>query len=156
MRKRLRETLAAGLLALPVLVPILARADDEHHHGDQDVARDLYERGEIRPLADILRHVRRQHPGDVVAVDLVQIDNKWVYRFQIVGPDGRRSIVDVRRRHGLGRAGRPGGRPMKVLVVEDEPRIAADVAAALKAAGMAVDIADRRRGRLVQGRHRNL
>jgi DNA-binding response OmpR family regulator len=30
---------------------------------------------------------------------------------------------------------------MKVLLVEDEPRIAADVAAALRAAGMAVDIA---------------
>ena len=95
MRKRLRETLAAGLLALPVLMPFSARADDEHHHGDQGVARDLYERGEIGPLADILRRVRHQQPGDIVSVDLVQVGVKWVYRLQIVGPDGRRTILDV-------------------------------------------------------------
>jgi uncharacterized membrane protein YkoI len=90
-----RNSLAAGLAAFLCLTPLLARADDHHHHGDQGVARDLYERGEIGPLSEILRRAHRHSPGDIVAVELLQVGAKWIYRLQIVGPDGRRSIVDL-------------------------------------------------------------
>ena len=55
-------------------------------------------------------------------------------------PTAAASTVDVDA--GAGKVMRHGGRRlMKVLVVEDEPRIAADISAALKASGMAVDVA---------------
>ncbi|HZP20755.1 MAG TPA: PepSY domain-containing protein [Bauldia sp.] len=73
-------------------MPVAAAAEDDSDH---DLARDLYERGEILPLSEILAALGRRMPGDVVAVDLVRVGGRWVYRFQVVGPDGRRATVDL-------------------------------------------------------------
>jgi uncharacterized membrane protein YkoI len=81
-----------GLLVVLAGVPVCARADGD---GDHDRARELYERGAIRGLDDILRIAAAKVPGEVVAVDLVQLGDRWVYRLQIVASDGRRVIVDV-------------------------------------------------------------
>jgi uncharacterized membrane protein YkoI len=91
MGDRLRTMLVAGLAAAAFGVPAMAH----DHGGDQGLARDLFEQGEIHPLTDVLRYIHRTHPGDVVAVALVPLADKWVYRFQIVAPDGRRSVFDV-------------------------------------------------------------
>ena len=93
MKVRLKW-LAIGLAAgLVLAVPFAAHADDDDE--DHDVARELYEHGEIRALSEILPMVGKRTPGDVVAVDLVEVGSRWVYRFQVVTPDGRRVIVDV-------------------------------------------------------------
>ncbi|ESY77383.1 peptidase M4 [Mesorhizobium sp. LNHC221B00] len=83
-----------GLAGLVLAQPLAARADEDDD-GDHDRARDLYEHGEIKGLSNILDIVRAQAPGDIVAVDLIRKANKWVYRFQVVGADGRRKTVDV-------------------------------------------------------------
>lgn len=83
-----------GLVGLVLAMPIAARADEDDD-GDHDRARDLYERGEIKGLANILEVVRAKAPGDVVGVDLIRKADRWVYRFQVVGADGRRTTVDV-------------------------------------------------------------
>jgi uncharacterized membrane protein YkoI len=80
------------LAALATAMPFAVRADSD---GDQDRARELYEHGEIHALDDILRIVEARDPGDVVSVDLLRLADKWVYRFQIIASDGRRSAVDV-------------------------------------------------------------
>lgn len=82
-----------GLAGLVLAMPLASRADDDD--SDHDRARDLYEHGEIQALASILDIVRANAPGDIVAVDLIRVANRWVYRFQIVAVDGRRRIVDV-------------------------------------------------------------
>jgi uncharacterized membrane protein YkoI len=87
------KRLAIGTLAAFVLcTPLAARADED---GDHDLARDLYEDGEIHALAEILRIVNQQAPGDIVAVDLIKRGDRWIYQFQVVASDGRRTIVDV-------------------------------------------------------------
>ena len=75
---------------------------DDHGHGrgnsddDHDLARELYEHGEIKPLAQILAAVTARVPGDIVAIDLIQNkDDQWIYVVQVVTADGRRVIVDV-------------------------------------------------------------
>ena len=89
--KRLGVLGLAGLvLAMPPAA--LAAEDDD---GDHDRARDLYERGEIQGLAHILGVVRAKAPGDIVAVNLIRVSDRWVYRFQVVAAEGRRRIVDV-------------------------------------------------------------
>ena len=81
-----------ALVAMPLALAPLAHADDDDDH---DLARDLHEGGEIRALSEILREVGRSVPGEIVAVNLVSHDGSWVYRIQVVTPDGRRSVVDV-------------------------------------------------------------
>jgi uncharacterized membrane protein YkoI len=83
-----------GLAGLVLAQPLAVHADADDD-GDHDRARDLYEHGEIRGLSNILDIVRAQAPGDIVAVDLIRKADKWVYRFQVVGVDGRRKTVDV-------------------------------------------------------------
>jgi uncharacterized membrane protein YkoI len=95
MRTWLKLPAAIGFAALLLAAPSIAGADDDNDDDDHDLARELYEHGEIRALSQILRTVGERAPGDVVAVDLVKLDNRWVYRFQVVEADGRRVIVDV-------------------------------------------------------------
>jgi len=91
----------AGLLLAALLAAGPALADD-HGHGrgsgddDHDLARELYEHGDIKPLAEVLAAVGQRVPGDVVAVDLIQDqDDHWIYVVQVVTADGRRIVVDV-------------------------------------------------------------
>ncbi len=90
-----------GLVLATMLAAGPAMADD-HGHGrgkgddDHDLARELYEHGDIRPLEQVLAAVAKQVPGDVVAVDLTQNqDDHWIYVVQVVTADGTRVIVDV-------------------------------------------------------------
>ena len=92
MEVRLKHLMIGGLAALAMAVPMAVRADSD---GDHDLARELYERGEIKSLGDILGIVEALDPGDVVSVDLLRLSDKWVYRLQIIASDGRRATVDV-------------------------------------------------------------
>jgi uncharacterized membrane protein YkoI len=90
MAVRLKVLAMLGFAALAL--PLAAAAHDDHDH---DRARDLFERGEIYSLRDAMRIVAGQVQGDIVGVDLLPVGDHWVYRFQIVTSDGRRSTVDV-------------------------------------------------------------
>jgi uncharacterized membrane protein YkoI len=98
MRMRFRRSVIFGIAALALAAPVIATAvfaqaaDDDDDH---DLARDLHEGGEIRALSEILRKVGEQVPGEIVAVNLVRMGERWVYRVQVVTTDGRRAIVDV-------------------------------------------------------------
>ena len=92
MRKLWKRLAMAAMSGLLLVVPVVVRADDDDDH---DVARELYEHGEIHALSDIMRVVGDRIAGDIVAVDLVAEGQRWVYRFQVVTPDGRRVFVDV-------------------------------------------------------------
>ena len=93
MKTVLMRLAALGVAGLVLASPLAVRAEDDD--GDHDRARDLYERGEIEGLAGILAAVRARVPGEIVAVNLIRLGGKWTYRFQVVGADGRRRIVDV-------------------------------------------------------------
>lgn len=71
--------LSAGL-ALP-----FAHAD-EH---EREAMRQAVERGEIRPLADILAAVRGTLPGEVVGVEAERKHGRWLYEFRVVDSQGR-------------------------------------------------------------------
>lgn len=62
---------------------------------DQERARAALERGEIRPLDQVLAAVRRAVPGDVVAVELKRKDKRWLYELKILTPGGKRREVKI-------------------------------------------------------------
>jgi uncharacterized membrane protein YkoI len=73
-------------LALAVFAPE-ARADD--HHRDHEMARQAVERGEIKPLAEILQTVRDKFPGEVTSVKIEREGKRLIYELRIVGTQGR-------------------------------------------------------------------
>lgn len=61
-------------------------ADDDDDHGAAVSARS---KGEILPLADIIEHVRRMHPGEIVGIEFGHEHGQWRYEMKLVTPQGR-------------------------------------------------------------------
>lgn len=81
--------LAFVLLALAPLwaAPSLA--------SDQERAKAALERGEIRPLDEVLKAVRVAVPGDVVALELRRKEKRWQYKLKILTPAGKRRELRI-------------------------------------------------------------
>lgn len=86
-RTRLSSRIAALTIALAAFGGGHLLADD--HRRDQDAARQAVERGEIKPLADILATIRSRLPGDVVGVKIERKRSRWVYELRVAGAKGR-------------------------------------------------------------------
>jgi uncharacterized membrane protein YkoI len=74
-------------------------ADDREH--DQDTVRQAVERGEIKPLADILEAIRGKLPGDVVGVEIEREKDRWFYEFRVADAKGRLFEVYVDAHSGV-------------------------------------------------------
>ncbi|MCJ2012190.1 PepSY domain-containing protein [Methylobacterium sp. J-076] len=83
------------LLLAACLFPVLARAPSARADEEADRARRALERGDIRPLDEVLRAASAAVPGDVVSVDLKHDDGRWRYKLRILGPDGKRRSVKI-------------------------------------------------------------
>lgn len=62
---------------------------------DFEFARDAVARGEILPLAEVLRRLQTSHPGRVVEVELEYSDQRLTYEVELVTTDGRLIEVDM-------------------------------------------------------------
>ena len=102
-----------------------------HAHGrDHDAVRRAVKAGEIRSLTDILNAIRDKLPGEIVGVEIERKNGRWVYEFRVVDGKGRLFEVHVDARSG--EIERSQGEVMRVLLVEDDRRIASDVSRALE------------------------
>jgi uncharacterized membrane protein YkoI len=92
------QWILAGTLSLLVALSGVAHAsdyereweDDDHAY---DRARRAVERGEILPMAQLLKRLKTQAPGEVVGVELEQEHGTWVYEFKIIDAKGR--LIEV-------------------------------------------------------------
>lgn len=64
-----------------VVMPAVAGNDHER-------ARQLRSSGSIVPLEQILKDVKRRHPGRVLATDLEERQGEYRYEIEVVGSDG--------------------------------------------------------------------
>jgi uncharacterized membrane protein YkoI len=55
---------------------------------DQDRARQALKTGEVMPLTAILARVAREHPGQVMEVELERDDGVWIYELRVLEPGG--------------------------------------------------------------------
>jgi uncharacterized membrane protein YkoI len=93
-RRRLLAALVASAMA-----PTLSIANPPGHTGagearhDHDRARNAFQQGEVRPIAEILRGVADAVPGEVIEVELEREtwlgERRWVYEIKLIAPDGR-------------------------------------------------------------------
>ncbi|MEJ1158356.1 PepSY domain-containing protein [Prosthecomicrobium sp. N25] len=88
-----------ALLALLIGVAGPAAAAAERH-ADHETARRAVERGEAKPLAEILPAVAAQAGGEIVGVEFEREDGRWVYEIRVLDPVGRRREIYVDARDG--------------------------------------------------------
>ena len=67
-----------------VLAAAPANADS-----DQDRARAAVQAGQVLSLKTILERLEREHPGQVLEVELEQEDRQWVYEVKLLQAGGR-------------------------------------------------------------------
>lgn len=85
----MRNTLAIALLLAAGLMPLASQAESGHDHDhDHDRARAALQAGEILPLPVVLERVAKEHPGNVLEVDLEREKNRWVYELKILQSGG--------------------------------------------------------------------
>jgi uncharacterized membrane protein YkoI len=96
MRLSLRTVVLRFALAVAI-IPIGAALGDPHDH---DAVRLAVERGEIRPLAEILTRVRDKLPGQIAGVEIERKAGRWLYEFRVVDRQGRLFEVYVDARTG--------------------------------------------------------
>lgn len=84
-----RSVLIAAFLA------VAAHAAPAMADSDQDRARAALERGEIRPLDQVLAAARQAVPGDVVSVGLKRKKDRWYYKLKVLTPAGKRAEIRV-------------------------------------------------------------
>ena len=65
------------------------------HREDHDEARYLVNRGNIRPLPEVLRAVQSHVSGEIIDVRLRAKDLRWIYLCKLVTPAGQRVIVAI-------------------------------------------------------------
>lgn len=81
----MNSTRAAALLLALALAAGPAPADDARDH---DRARQALEAGEILPLRTILERVERDHPGQVLEIELERDDGRWIYEIKLLRAGG--------------------------------------------------------------------
>ena len=84
-----RCVFSAALFALLSGIPV--HADDV----GPEMAKRLLGEGRIKPLAEILDAVTRQAPGEMLEVELVLDDGRYVYELKLLRPDGKVQEIEA-------------------------------------------------------------
>ena len=87
-RLRLLFCLLLLLLGAAPLAPTAVMADN-----DQDRAREAVQSGQVRPLNQILKSVRKQYKGEVLDAQLYDFGGQWVYQVRLLTKDGQ--VLDI-------------------------------------------------------------
>lgn len=88
--KRRRRSRAGGLCMLALLVGCLALqpawsgSKDDHNR-----ARQAVQAGQVLPLRSVLERLEREHPGQVLEVELEQEEGRWIYEVKLLQPQGQ-------------------------------------------------------------------
>ena len=72
--------------------------EDANHSYDQ--ARRALDRGEVLPLSEVIKYLRRHNKGDIVATEYEYEFGNWVYEFKLIDQQGRMSMVHIDARDG--------------------------------------------------------
>jgi uncharacterized membrane protein YkoI len=89
--------LAAGLILAGLILANPSLADDRHDH---DRARQALEAKEILPLRTLLARIERQHPGQIMEVELEREHGRWRYEIKLLRKDGALVKLEVDAQNG--------------------------------------------------------
>ena len=90
LKKQLTLSLA---LALSVVPPLGAQADDDDDAVEHEEARRALEQGLVRPLEQIIMEARKHVQGDLIEVELERENDRYIYELEFIQPSGQ--IVEL-------------------------------------------------------------
>lgn len=67
---------------------------------DHEQARQALAAGEILPLRQILDRVEKNHPGQILEVELEREHGNWIYEIKLLRPDGAVTKLEMDARNG--------------------------------------------------------
>lgn len=80
----LKQLMLTGLLTgALVAMPAIGR-DDDH-----DRAREALKAGQVMPLRAVLERLEREHPGQVLDIEIEEEDGRLIYEVKLLQNDGR-------------------------------------------------------------------
>ena len=88
-----RLALLLALAVAAIALPPLAAGEDCKRN--QDCALEAFQRGEVRPLSEVLAVARAKFLGEVVKVELDREDGIWVYEIKILTASGRVRELEI-------------------------------------------------------------
>lgn len=86
----MKRPLLSVLYLAAVLTLPLAHADS-----DQDRARAAVQAGQVLPLKTVLERLERDHPGQVLEVELESEGDRWVYEVKLLQAGGRLLKLEI-------------------------------------------------------------
>jgi len=85
-----RRSRPGGLWVLALLVGSLGLQPAwSGSHDDHNRARQALQAGQVLPLGKVLERLEREHPGQVLEVELEQEGGRWVYEIKLLQPQGQ-------------------------------------------------------------------
>lgn len=100
-RSRLRKpaSLLVTVIVLTLTTVTAGASGPTHQWDDDDLSHDRARRavanGEALPVTEVLRHLRAQVQGDIVATEYEYEFDRWVYEFKLVDRLGRMRKVHI-------------------------------------------------------------
>lgn len=89
------NSIRPAALVAALLLALAAGTAPAHDERDHDRARQALEAGEVLPLRTILERVEREHPGQVLEVELERDDGRWIYEIKLLRAGGAVSKLKV-------------------------------------------------------------
>jgi len=89
--------LATGLILAGLILANPSLADDRQDH---DRARQALEAKEILPLQTLLARIQRQHPVQIMEVELENEHGRWRYEIKLLRSDGALVKLEIDARDG--------------------------------------------------------
>ena len=110
------------------------------------------------PLRTVLERLEREHPGQVLDVELEDEDGRLVYEVKLLQSDGQLVKLEARRqnRHRAAPQGTLSRPPMRILLVEDDPTLRAQLRTGPARGRLRGGRGRQRPRRALSGRHRSL
>lgn len=104
------------LSTLAVVLAMVLTSPPAFADSEQDRARAAVHAGKVLPLKTLLERLEREHPGQVLEVELEQDDGRWIYEIKLLQPGGRLVKLELDAASGAvlqrkERARKPDARP---------------------------------------------
>ena len=90
-RRRFLHPIALTSLLAAAVLTVPAIASDKDH----DRARDAVKAGQVMPLRAVLERLEREHPGQVLEVELEDDNGRWLYEIKLLQAGGQRIKLEL-------------------------------------------------------------